>query len=152
LEWFADVFSCFHTSIDAAPPSPSVTSVTDLFSQDFSQFSSVTGENEVTDKNDGKPFDNNEVTEVTDRKGGPGESAGVGANGQGARPASERVRRVTAWGVSFGVVGPARPGATCLYCQSAEPDEVGGVVIVEGHGRLHEACAPAWITHQDKSK
>jgi hypothetical protein len=64
------------------------------------------------------------------------------ADRQGARPASERVRRVTAWGVTFGVIGSAPAGSACLYCGSAEPDDVGGVVIVEHHGRLHEACAP----------
>jgi Protein of unknown function (DUF3631) len=89
---------------------------------------------------------------VTVAKGHAEENASVRTNGQGARPASERVRRVTALGVSFGVVGPAPPGAPCLHCQMSEPDEIGGVVIVEGHGRLHEACAPVWITNQDRSK
>jgi hypothetical protein len=85
-------------------------------------------------------------------KGDEGPKARAGANGQGAQPASKRVRRVTAWGVSFGVVGPAPPGATCLYCHEATPDEIGGVMLVEGCGRLHEGCAPAWISNENRSK
>jgi hypothetical protein len=73
LEWFIDPFErfCGQSAKAADPPSASVTSVTDLFSKDDSQFSSVTGKNEVTDKKDGKSREINEVTQVTDRKGGP---------------------------------------------------------------------------------
>jgi hypothetical protein len=70
LEWFADVFERFCTSSSAPPPDLSVTSVTDLFSKDFSRFSSVTSPTEVTDKKDGESFDNNDVAAVTDKNRG----------------------------------------------------------------------------------
>ena len=60
-------------------------------------------------------------------------------------------RPVTKWGVIFEVIGPAPPGSTCLYCKTAEPDKSGEVMITNA-GRLHEACAPAWITNSNRSK
>jgi len=60
-------------------------------------------------------------------------------------------RTVTKWGVTFTVLGPADPDATCLYCKSAEPDTTGGVVNTN-HGTLHEECAAAWISNQDKAR
>jgi phage/plasmid-associated DNA primase len=60
-------------------------------------------------------------------------------------------RPVTKWGVTFEVIGPAPPGSICLYCKTAEPDESGEVMITSA-GRLHEACAPAWITNSNRSK
>ena len=61
-------------------------------------------------------------------------------------------RSVTKWGVTFEVIGPAAPGSTCLYCKSAEPDEIGAVMMVSNHGRLHENCAPAWILNSNWNK
>jgi len=61
------------------------------------------------------------------------------------------VRPVTKWGVTFTVLGPADPDAVCLYCKSAEPDEVGDVMNTN-HGTLHEECAAAWINNQDKAR
>jgi Protein of unknown function (DUF3631) len=70
LEWFTDVFSRFCTPSPADPPILSVTSVTELFAQGFSRFSSVTSPLDVTDKNDEKAFDINDVTDVTDKNRG----------------------------------------------------------------------------------
>src|SRR5262249_9210737 len=58
LEWFADVFSRFCFSSPQTPDSIRHCA-TDLFSQDFSPFSSATGPTDVADKNDGRPFDIN---------------------------------------------------------------------------------------------
>jgi hypothetical protein len=83
LEWFTDAFERFCTSSSSeAPdssvtsssgppeePNLSVTSVTSLNPQDFSQFSSVTPQGNVTDKKDRKSFKNNDVTDVTDKNG-----------------------------------------------------------------------------------
>jgi hypothetical protein len=61
-------------------------------------------------------------------------------------------RQVTEWGVTFRALGRAPAGSTCLYCSSAEPDESGGVKIVDAAGTLHEDCAPAWFTSRDKTR
>jgi putative DNA primase/helicase len=62
--------------------------------------------------------------------------------------AQERTR----WGVTFTVLGHAQPGTRCLYCEDPTPDDEGPVMVVNGAGPLHEACAPAWITNQDRSR
>src|SRR5262249_7185208 len=59
LEWFVDVFDRFCTPSSARDPNLSATSATDLFSQDFSQFSSATSPLDVADKNDEKSSDIN---------------------------------------------------------------------------------------------
>jgi hypothetical protein len=46
-----------------------------LFSKDFSSFSSVTDQNVVTDKKDGKSCGINDVTDVTDRERDPATNA-----------------------------------------------------------------------------
>jgi hypothetical protein len=58
----------------------------------------------------------------------------------------------TAWGVTFTLLGEALPGAACLYCKDATPDDVGPVMVVKAAGPLHEACAPAWISDQNRSR
>ena len=78
LEMFADVFDRFCSS--PAAPHPrilSATSATDLFSQDFSRFRSATGGDDVADRKDEKPFDNNDVADVADENGGPGDAPDV---------------------------------------------------------------------------
>jgi hypothetical protein len=51
-------------------PDSSLPSVTLLFSQDFSQFSTRHKPNDVTNKDDRKSFENNDVTDLTDKKQG----------------------------------------------------------------------------------
>jgi hypothetical protein len=76
LEWFIDAFDRFceaQQSAEAAdPPSRSATSATDLFSKDFSRFSSATSQNDVADKKDGKASNINDVAHVADGEGGAG--------------------------------------------------------------------------------
>jgi hypothetical protein len=122
LEWFADVFDRFCTSSSPPTPDSSVTSVTGLFSRGFSRFSTVTSPIDVTDKNDGKPFDNNDVTDVTDKNGGEGENAH-------ARP-------------SYEVLGSAPAGGRCTLCGK------GGPVRIKygGHVNLwHTDCAARFL-------
>ena len=56
----------------------SVTSVTCLNSQDFSQFSIRHKPHDVTDEKSAKPLKNNDVTDATDKKGGGGQGRGIG--------------------------------------------------------------------------
>jgi hypothetical protein len=70
LEWFADVFSRFYVPSSAQPSDLSATCATDLFSKDFSQFSSATSRLDVADKKDEKLFNINDVADVADKKGG----------------------------------------------------------------------------------
>ena len=78
----ATCWRCSRTpSIASVPPVPaphprilSATSATDLFSQDFSRFLSATGSDDVADRKDEKPFDNNDVADVADENGGPGDA------------------------------------------------------------------------------
>jgi|GEM_PF-268407 len=69
-EWFADAFARFCTSSSPEGENLSVTSVTDLFSREFSQFSVRHRANDVTDQRSGKPLNISDVTDVTDRSGG----------------------------------------------------------------------------------
>src|SRR5262249_46154083 len=68
--WFADVFDRFCTSSSARDPDFIRNTATDLFSQDFSPFSSATSQNDVADKNDEKPSDINDVAAVADENRG----------------------------------------------------------------------------------
>ena len=66
LEWFADVFSRFHTPSSPQTPNSSVTAVTSLFSHDFHPSPHPSS----GDDGDGrKPCNNNEVTAVTGKNG-----------------------------------------------------------------------------------
>jgi hypothetical protein len=97
----------------------SVTSVTPLNSHDFSQFSIRHKPNDVTDKKDEKTFENNNVTDVTDKKGGSGERAHT-------QPPYE-------------VLGPAPAGERCWHC-----DKGGGVQRIKYGGEVnlwHQDCA-----------
>jgi hypothetical protein len=149
LEWFTDVFSRFYASDGASPPSPSVTNVTDLFSKDFSQFSSVTGENEVTDRKDGKAFENNEVTEVTDRNRGPGEKKHVrtARSRSDDLPYDGPVVEVPDQGPDpLNEHGEPVAVACCAYC-----GRPGGNRVALGDGievRLHRDCEDAYITRR----
>src|SRR5262249_52357860 len=84
LEWFIDVFNRFCTSSSARDPNLSATSATDLFSQDFSQFSSATSPVDVADKNDEKPSDINDVADVADKNQGEAEKRHIAKGGSGA--------------------------------------------------------------------
>jgi hypothetical protein len=110
LEWFIDAFARYRASSEEADVTgqgeedtssssggwdSSVTSVTSLFSQGFSQFSIRHKPNDVTDKKDGKTFDINNVTDVTDKKGGGKEKGYVGPSvtdeiGEEHSPSSHR--------------------------------------------------------------
>ena len=95
-------------------------------------FQTARFETNLADQKCEKPANDAHPRDLADQKGGSGQR--------------------TLWGVTFDVLGAAQDGVTCRYCNSAEPDEEGGVVVVADHGPLHAACAPAWITNQDKSK
>ena len=154
LEMFADAFDRF-CSGTAGPKTPilSVTSVTDLFSQDFSRFSSVTDGDFVTDRKDEKPFDDNVVTDVTDENGGSGAAcvfcAYCGLPGGNEVSVSGRTARLhrdceepywrfldeghglqespagpAAASRSFRIKGSAGAGAVCVWCRRDEGGEV----------------------------
>jgi Protein of unknown function (DUF3631) len=67
LAWFTDAFGRFCSPYSAKTRGSIRHAVTDLFSQEFSPFSSVTDPIDETDKNDEKHFNNNDVTNVTDQ-------------------------------------------------------------------------------------
>jgi Protein of unknown function (DUF3631) len=79
----------------------------------------------------------------------------VGEGGAGGKPrVGTRLgaQQRTAYGVTFTLLGQAQPGTRCLYCDGSEPDEGGPVMVVHAAGPLHEACAPAWISNQNRSR
>jgi Protein of unknown function (DUF3631) len=147
LEWFADAFERHCTPSSPENPNSSVTSVTDLFSQE--NYPSPT-DHPVTDKKDEKPFDNNEVTEVTDKKRVPGSKAHV----QTARPKSKSddlpytgpVVEVPDSGPDslseHGAPSNGGEGHICAYCGRPGGNEVStdGITI-----RLHPECEVPWI-------
>jgi hypothetical protein len=141
LEWFADVFS--RLPIPSLPRTPdlSVTSDTSLFSHDFHPSHHPSQAHPCDGR---KPFNNNDVTDISQNNG-----SGSDTRHTGTRLGAQKR---TAYGVTFTMLGPAQPGTTCLYCDSSEPDNVGPVMVVNAAGPLHEACAPAWITNQDRSR
>ena len=100
----------------------SVTSVTSLNSHDFSQFFIRHKPDGVTDKKDEKTFENNDVTDVTDKKG-------VGAKGNAQPP--------------YEVLGPASAGERCTICGKG-----GGVKRIKHGGEVdlwHEDCGRAHL-------
>src|SRR5262249_2069978 len=118
LEWFVDVFDRFCTPSSARDPNLSATSATDLFSQDFSQFSSATSPLDVADKNDEKSSDINDVADVADK------NQGEARNGD------------------IEVLGPAPAGERCTLCGN------GGPVRIRHRGRVnlwHSACAARYL-------
>ena len=80
------------------------------------------------------------------------EVAEGGAGGETPIGTRFGAQKRTLYGVTFTVLGQAQPGTPCLYCDGTEPDDEGPVMVVEVAGPLHEACAPAWINNQDRSR
>ena len=91
-----------------------------------------------------KPNENGQVRRCEVAEGGAEDEALVGTRFE----PQER----TAWDVKFTLLGEAQPGAACLYCTETAPDDVGPVMVVKAAGPLHEACAPAWISNQNRSR
>ena len=91
-----------------------------------------------------KPNENGDLWTCEVAEGGAGGETPIGTR-FGAQ-------KRTLYGVTFTVLGQAQPGTPCLYCDGTEPDDEGPVMVVNGAGPLHEACAPAWINNQDGSR
>jgi hypothetical protein len=71
VEWFTEAFDRFCTLSSSPTPEFIRNTATDLFSKDFSQFSSATDGRDVADKKDEKLNEINACCGVADEKGGP---------------------------------------------------------------------------------
>jgi hypothetical protein len=150
LAWFTDAFSRF-TPYSAKTLGSIRHAVTDLFSRDFSPFSSVTDAIDVTDKNDEKCFNNNDVTNVTPQstqlaREGDREPHGVtlenGPNSLKANTCHDVADASPDAVVARHYEGAGAPGdRTCAQCRGLVDGRERQVAIgLEGAVWLHPEC------------
>jgi 5S rRNA maturation endonuclease (ribonuclease M5) len=149
--WFKDAFER-HCSSNYAPGPGSTDSIrrtdTDLFSQGFSQFPSVTLQGGVTDKNDEKPLDNNNVPVCRIEMPPEGEEGNIDAQDT-VTPPSEQCTQGMDGGPEIPpgaeLIGRASAGGRCHICGSGS-----GVYLIrrrpgEEPAQVHPTCAVrAW--------